>query len=219
MSAMRYYAYVSDAKVEMLYDQIPPKLRSRIVAELKLDIKVVSVSIRERESDATRYGKLGVVERYMERHVAVGSVAEPGPWFRGQLPLRSGLYRNAPGGLAYFGGSQAGVRLALIGSARHLIGSRPTIPEIGVSYSGVPALYDVLRHDELDAEPPPADSDRDDVQRTLEEVGEFASLLRGVPESCEFLARRLLSGRVADEGDRVSRVLLGTPLYVALADG
>jgi hypothetical protein len=213
MERVRYYAYVSDAKLDMLYDQIPAKIRSRLVAELKLDVKVVSLSLRERESDATRYGKLDVVESYLERHVDVGSIAEPAAWFRGRVSLRSGLYRNAPGGLAYFSGLDGGVRLALIGSARHLIGSQTSPAEIGLSYSGLPALFTILRRDEAS----PA-QEQDDEQRAVAEVREFADALGGLPEPSEFLARRLLHGPVADAGDGVTHVLLGTPLYVALAD-
>ena len=76
---MRYYSYVSDAKLDMLYDQIPSKSFSQIIAELKLDLKVVSVSLRRRHTDATRYGKLDVVESYIERNFDVGTVSDPTP--------------------------------------------------------------------------------------------------------------------------------------------
>ena len=35
---MRYYVYASAAKIDMLYSQIPQKLLTRIVGELKLDL-------------------------------------------------------------------------------------------------------------------------------------------------------------------------------------
>lgn len=218
---MRYYSYVSDAKLDMLYDQIPSRLLSRIVAELKLDIKVVSVSIRERQTDATRYGKLDVVESYIERNFDVGTVSNPAPWFKGQLNLRSGIYGNEPDGLLYFSGVQGDVLLALIGSAHHLIGHRIAPDAITVGYSRMPALFDVLRRSQAEAsrvedQNQLEEADTDDDQRALAEVRDFAEALRGVRESAEFLARRLLYGEVADAGAPVRAVLLGTPLYVAL---
>ena len=58
---MRYYVYVSDSKVDMLYSQMPSGLRDRIAAELKIDLKVVSVSVSGRRSEETRYSKLQLV--------------------------------------------------------------------------------------------------------------------------------------------------------------
>jgi Family of unknown function (DUF7019) len=209
---MRYYTYISDSKLDMLYDQIPAKIRSRIVTELKLDIKVVSLSIREQPSAATRYGKLGVVEKYIAQQLDVGSITAPAAWFRGRLSLRSGIYRNAPGGLAYFAGIDDGVELALIGSARHLVGSREAVSDITLSYSGMPALFRELRRDEESA------PSNEDEERVVAEVRDFAGELRGFPEPSEFLARRLLHRAVADMDSQVTHVLLGTPLYVALSD-
>jgi hypothetical protein len=36
---MRYYIYISDAKVDMLLSQIPHEQRNKIATELKLDFK------------------------------------------------------------------------------------------------------------------------------------------------------------------------------------
>lgn len=218
---MRYYTYVSDAKLDMLYDQIPSKLLSRIVAELKLDVKVISVSIRERQTDATRFGKLAVVESYIDRHFDVGTVSDPAPWFRGQLNLRSGVYGDEPSGLLYFSGMQDGVLVALIGSAHHLIGQRSAPSEIQVSYSRTPALFALLRRSPIDGsrtdgQNQTEETDADDDQRALAEVRDFAEAIRGVREPGEFLARRLLHGPVTDSEAPVKTVLLGTPLYVAL---
>lgn len=215
--AIRYYAYVSDAKLDMLYGQIPATLRSRLLAELKLDIKVVSLSVRERESDETRYGKLKIVEKYLEQNVGIGSVSEPATWFRGRLSLRSGLYRNAPdGGLAYFAGFHDGVRIALIGSARHLTGSKGPTAEIGFSYSGLPSLFTVLRQHETDGVSL-ADPNWDE-ERARMEIREFADALGGLPEPSEFLAKRLFFSPATKADAGMTHVLLGTPLYVALAD-
>jgi len=217
---VRYYSYISDAKLDMLYEQIPPKLLDRIAAELKLDIKVVSVSLKNDPSETTRYGKLNVVENYIERHFDVGTVAEPTPWFRGHLNMRSGIYGDYPHSLLYFSGRQEGVLVALIGSVHHLVGNSAAPPDIPVPYSRLPALFDLLRRSQPGGGSQRTDEDED--KRALSEVVEFAQALPGVREPCEFLARRLLHGPVTGSQPEASRpeakaILLGTPLYVALA--
>ncbi|CAL9286408.1 hypothetical protein SUDANB180_06426 [Streptomyces sp. enrichment culture] len=94
---MRYYVYVSGAKVEMLHAQIPQKLLSRLTAKAKVDLKVAGVSVqRPASQDAGLYERLDVVEDFLEREYDVGWMSsgaeeEPGSgfWFRGEagLPL------------------------------------------------------------------------------------------------------------------------------------
>lgn len=216
---MRYYAYASDAKIDMLYSQIPQKLLSRIVAELNLDVKVLAVSLSKRATDETLYSKLDVVERYLDNEVEVGSVIEPGTWFRGELPMRSGVWGQGPDGLLFFSGLQDGVLVALVGSAHHQIGQQGDPSAIRVSYSGLPALFSVLARGEPTAKPPNSQrfpSMPDDDESVIREVFDFADALAGVREPSEFLARRLLDGAVEDESGSVQRVLLGTPVYVVL---
>jgi hypothetical protein len=218
---VRYYVYASDAKIDMLFSQIPAKLLSRIVGELKLDLKVLSVSVRQRESEETLYGKLRVVETFVERELDVGSVAQSASWFRGEMPMRSGVWGGQPDGLAYFSGLQDGVLLALIGSAHHLLGQRSDPSAIRVSYSGLPVLVSMMAREEPDA---PSAQRRDEIAQmpdddhVIQEVFDFADALTGVRQPSEFLARRLLHGPVADPSGQVESVLLATPLYVALTE-
>jgi hypothetical protein len=219
---VRYYVYASDAKIDMLYSQIPPGLLSRLVGELKLDVKVLAVSLRKRETDETLYSKLGVVERYLHEEMEVGSTAEPATWFQGQMALRSGVWGGAADGLLYFGGLQDGVQVALIGSAHHKVGQRGDPSAIQVSYSGLPGLFSVLSRDEPSER---RESGRfvgsmpDDDESVVREVFDFATSLSGLPEPSEFLARRLLDRPVDDDTGPVRRVLVATPLYVALSEG
>jgi hypothetical protein len=225
---MRYYVYVSDAKIDMLYSQIPRKLLSRIVAELNLDFKVLGVAVRKRETDETLYSKLDVVERYLDDEIEVGSVTEPATWFGGELPLRSGVWEDGgPGGwearptLAFFSGLQDGVLVALIGSTHHLIGQQADPSAIQVSYSALPALFSVLARDAAgsrSADSRGFPSMPDDDRSVIREVFKFADAQTGVRQPSQFLARRLLHGPVEVENGTVQRVLLGTPLYVALTE-
>ena len=90
-----------------------------------------------------------------------------------------------------------------------------------MSYSRTPALFALLRRSSVDESRADdqnqfENTDEDDDKRALAEVHDFARALRGVRESREFLARRLLQGPVTDDEAPVRAVLLGTPLYVAL---
>jgi hypothetical protein len=89
---MKFYIYVSDAKLDMLFAQMPMPISKRIAADLSIDLKVVSVSLTHTPSDASRYSKLKVVTKYIEENEKVGSVGSPRAYFKGVLPMRWGPY-------------------------------------------------------------------------------------------------------------------------------
>jgi hypothetical protein len=237
VSSVRYYVYASDAKIDMLYSQIPPKLLNRFVGDLKLDIKLLAVSLRQRETDETLYSKLKVVERYLHQQENVGSTASSTPWFFDQMPLRSGVAFDR---MVYFSGQQAGQQVTLIGSAHHMIGSGPS--QFSASGSGLGSLADILLGQAEAADGDPHVPDVPDKRGSLswlvsaperdlellDLVFNWASDLKGLPEASAFLARRLLDFRVDSNfarersylriptDDSVQRVVIATPLYVAL---
>ncbi|WP_277819627.1 DUF7019 family protein, partial [Streptomyces silvensis] len=77
---MRYYLYVSSAKVDMLYEQIPPKLLKRLAVEAKVDLKVLSLAVQSPRTEATTYDRLNIVESYLEREFDVSWMSEPTAW-------------------------------------------------------------------------------------------------------------------------------------------
>lgn len=213
---MRYYLYVSDAKIDMLFEQIPQRLLKRLTKELKVDVKVISFTVKERVQDDTRFGRLNVVESYLWESFDVGSASDPATWFEDSLSLRSGVKHTTTGGLVYFGGLIHNTLVALIGSTQHLTGYGGTPKDIEVSYSNLPTLFSYLRRDDA-VMGKPQDDAADDA-RALHEVRDFTDALHGVRQPCRFIARRLLTGEIENpDGSRLN-VLLGTPLYVALDD-
>lgn len=225
---MRYYTYVSDDKIDMLYGQIPVKLLSKIVTELKLDIKVLSVSIKQRETDDTRYGKLEVVENYVKNHFDIGTVVDPTPWFCAKLDMRSGVYLDRSGhSLAHFSGEEDGTLLVLVGSTYHLIGEdRTKSNSMYVPMSNTRAVFSLAHSaskDEVWLNDRVGASDLALRSRIGEDAFTMMHLFGdptiGIPESCEFLARQLFSIRLDHErATPFSKLLVGTPLYVALAE-
>ncbi|WP_447040601.1 DUF7019 family protein [Streptomyces sp. DSM 118878] len=204
---MRYYLYVSGTKLDMLYEQIPPKLLKRLAVEAKVDLKVLSVAVQSPRADVTSYDKLDLVEAYLEREFDVSWMTEPRPWFRGDLELRVAGY-GSPEGPTFMTGRDGDTVIALIGSAHHLLGQRTAPETIQRSYSMLPSLFRLL--DDTPGRPHGRDAAHD--------VLEFAESLSEPPVYSEFLARRLLHGTATGRDGRQVDIVVGTPLYVAMAD-
>ena len=90
---LRYYLYISDSKLDMLFEQIDPSVLKRISAEVKVDLKLASLTLRGAESSGpTRIVKLRIVERYIDAHHNVGTIQTPGcEYFRGQMDMIWGV--------------------------------------------------------------------------------------------------------------------------------
>lgn len=111
---MKYYIYISDTKVDMLYPQIPKPLLKKIASSLNIDLKLfgaeLSIGAKGNPSNETRYVKVQIVSEYIEKHLDVGSVDAPSTYFKGKLPMRYGtLGRDA----IYFGGTNSHIILGL----------------------------------------------------------------------------------------------------------
>ena len=109
---VKYYIYVSDSKIDMLYPQI------------------VNLALKDSQSNQkTRYDKLNVIIKHIEKQYGVGTVDSPKEYFKGVLPMRWGPYGFVPPGesnnFIYFGGkTTSGTILGLGGSIHHLIGEQ-----------------------------------------------------------------------------------------------
>jgi hypothetical protein len=236
---VRYYLYVSDAKLEMLYAQMPARLRDKIATELKVDLKVIGATVSTKDRPETRYSKLDLVREYLTTHTQIGSVSNPESYFAGTVSMQWGLITGpASGRIVYFGGEEGNVVLGLAGSRHHVVGFQgegivDAPPSYGAGSSMMPYILEQLENNlaatlegetfadtspvvELEGADAFPDSDTRDAQ-ALKTVLYATRNLLGPRQSLEFLAKRLLTGRLAmPVGER--DVLLGTPLYVALAD-
>src|SRR5947209_3550855 len=82
---MRYYTYISDAKVDMLLTQVPKGLKQKIAAEVGFNLGVVSGKIAvEAQTLDTRVARLKVVEAYVRETEEVGSPSVPKTWIEGR---------------------------------------------------------------------------------------------------------------------------------------
>jgi hypothetical protein len=200
----------------MLFAQIPAGTRKRLAAELKFDLKVVSLSLREEPNDETRYSKLGAVERYLRDNEDVGTIDAPGVWFGGELPMIAGpldaIGSQAP--VAFFSGETATMMVGLGGSITHLIGaSTPPAGSYQFPSSALPTLLNVVKEqneseqvgDSLDEQPGGGSS--------FFALAMLVERRQGAYQNVEFLARRLMYTPA-----RPKSAVLGSPLYVAATD-
>lgn len=240
---IRYYLYVSDTKLDMLFEQIDQRLRKRISAELQVDLKLISVTVRNADNPAlTRAAKLCVVECFLDRYHHVGTIDEPGDeYFRGAVKMGWGwlghslspdpVTRNRPE-MVFFQGWHGHHTVGLAGSPKHVLGSGHSGEDVRWGYSSLrPYILKVL-HDHVASEPDVADSagrmtftgpfGNHGIGEALNNEWFFPEQRPGEAPRLEFLAVSLqqVTQRQArqDAGFGDARhTVLGTPLYVAVA--
>ncbi len=72
---MKYYVYISDAKVNMLLSQIPHDVKHKIAQELGIDIKIFKAMRKvESEYEEDRVSKLETVANYIREWGNLGTV-------------------------------------------------------------------------------------------------------------------------------------------------
>jgi hypothetical protein len=215
---VKYYLYVSDAKVDMLYAQIPQSLLDRLSAELKIDLKVVSLTIRPDAEPRTRYAKLRLVVEYLKRAEPFGWLVTPETYFQDTLPLTWGIV----GSTAVFVARRGSTLLGLTGSRHHLTGKGGAQGEFALdsfSHMIMPSLAASLVTIEEEKDPRFLELDPRSA------LAFVATHLKGSGQSLEFVARTLLHEDVSGhewgpayrETTRgVTHVLFASPLYVAM---
>ena len=201
--SFRYFVYISDAKVEMLLQQIDPGALRKRTTEIGADLKIFSAKRgAETLAGAERTARLERVVRYLTDFGDLGGVDEPGQFFWGLMPLRWGPTVGRDGfPMVYFGGRTERTVLGLGGSRAHVFGASGADQKLlPLSRSMLPSLLDGIA--------PAAGADGPAA------VHEATTALRGPEQNMEFIAKRLLH----EPGPDGTTVLLGSPLYVALVD-
>lgn len=201
--SFRYFVYISDAKVEMLLQQIDPGAMRKRTSELGVDLKFLKGKRgAETLAGAERTARLERVVRHLIDFGDLGGVDEPGQFFWGLMPLRWGPMVGKDGfPMVYFGGRTDKTVLGLGGSRAHVFGAPGGLePEAPLGRSMLPSLLNGITPT--------------DATDQMAAVHEATSTLRGPEQNMEFIAKRLLHG----PGPQDEHVLLGSPLYVALVD-
>lgn len=223
-SPVKYYVYISDTKVDMLYPQIPKPLLKRIASELNINLKLLGVElgagVKGNQSEETRYSKVKIVSKYIEEHLDVGTVEAPSTYFRGTLPMKLELINRNGGyvGAIFFAGVTNRTIIGLGGSAHHAISSSltpaPPSNDLGENPSSLHTLLRfLLREFERDVQSP-AEFGKP-LERKVESILLEISMSSIPSQQFEFLAKTLFQEPSSDQGQHI---VLGTPIYVALAD-
>jgi hypothetical protein len=225
---VKYYIYISDAKVDMLFLQVPHDIKKKVATEWKMDLKLLSASRRvETEGEDNRIARLETVVEFIRETGNLGTLDEPDEYIEDTAQVRWGTYGAAQSPIVYFCGKTERTQFALGGSVHHVIGNCRN--EVFSSASATPALYEFLGN-YLGV-----NDDRFEFNRQQRKFGEYEPLqaveiaaerLYGPMQGIEFMAKRLLfwqGGAWPDEipfpaarKEQEMTKLLATPLYVAM---
>lgn len=213
MNSVKDYVYISDTKVDLLYEQIATSDVAKTGAEYGIDIKVLKwVGKRETQRVITRMTKLNRVIEFLLRSEKMGTIHEPKQYFYGSLVMRWGiLEKNREPIMVLFTGETTKQTIVLGGSAKHVIGGAPA-GEVGSSsvYPSMVSGFWKFGDKDLDPIKEYAEEMRDD--EILHAVDFAVRTFKAPKQHLEFVATHHLSGRC----DRATLVL-GTPFYVATA--
>lgn len=208
MKQITYYLYISDTKVDMIFSQIPSQVREKISAELKIDLKLLSVTLGSSSAPLNRYSKTHFVASYLRKAVHVGTIDLPEEYFFGEIPMRWGVLGNR---LVYFQGSNLSTIVGLGGSKHHIVGEQRALEipnEKPWSTSTGGAILNQLCQVTLEER---AEADKFNFYKIIEAT----KLLKGPINKLEFLAKKLF---YQYDEKRNQYLLLGSPIYVALKD-
>jgi hypothetical protein len=219
--ALKSFIYLSRLKVDMLFDQLPEARLSRLATEFKGDLKVVGMSQTQEKTFESRAARLELVLSALDEDGEIGNLDNPLNYVTGELAMAWGLVepgeRNKrPEGTAasrefvMFAGTPDGRRvIGLIGSRAHLMGQEgESVYAAYTSPSTLRRIAEGMRGDEA------VPTDNAGEHEVFAAAGTAHQMALEYPaadkQRVEFVARTY---RLDDRG-----VLLGSPLYVALAD-
>ena len=215
----KVYLYVSDSKLDMLFEQIPKSVLKSISAEIEVNLRMVKVKLATAKDAAlVRADKLAIVERYIDKTFDVGTLQRVGReyYFRGHMPMRWGFIGSdqtarqaAPA--VVFKSSEGQYTLVLAGSRRNVLASVGDLHEIR-SATSLPDIAKVLSEYDHDSTSP---NNLGDSDQQIFDDAEFLQL-SGPTQSVEFLATAWGEGDV-QSGNSHRHIVIGSPWYVAVA--
>ncbi len=211
---MKYYLYVSDAKVDMLLQQIEKHGAKEVKSHLKIDWKIFKTG-REWKSDIEpqRIERLETVVSYLRRYGRVGTFEEPDDY----IDDVADMTQWGDPTVALFLGSSGETIFTLAGSATHLI-QGSSAPEGLTGFTSLNMILSWLSKREKKLNIGDKDSAWTEmIFRFWHQMPQFQPSQR-----LEVFAKTLFYDPAAKQSrssERTNRVVLATPLYVAMSDG
>jgi len=208
---VKNYLYISDVKVDLLYEQISSSAVQTTSTEFGVDLKFLKwVGKRETEKHITRTAKLERIVEFIRNSKKVGTVDEPSTYFAGEMDMKWGTFMGA---MALYIGETEKTAVLLGGSIKHIIGESPSGSAPG---SMLPSIFDTLLKSseaKKDQSFEPSDSGDPTSQTDVGQALRVARLFRAPVQRLEFLARRYVVESVDGK-----RVVIGSPYFIALVD-
>lgn len=153
VSELKHYLYRSDAKIEMLYQQLSDKRISKVTWEAKIGLDSNSISRKsERLNDFDATDKMKAVVNQLFEQGQIGLLDQEGlPYLYATMTMRWGMYNDLgerpaeDPPLVYFSGLSKGVLVGLGGSSRHVIGMYGSTHRITICDANARPLA-IVRH-------------------------------------------------------------------------
>jgi len=199
----RYFVYLSEPKIDMLYPQIPSRLLGSLEAEIKASVGLAQATIKAGLPDrGDLYTRASVVSRYLEKHDQVGSIDQPAQYVRGHANFSYGIPFQYLADLAFFGAITGTGKVGLIGSPESMIGAvQRNETEHSVFYYTLAFLRQLADQE--------AAGDSELPYFGYSEAFDIAMKACKLKVNAEFLAKVI---------HHEPGLLLATPLYVAATD-
>ena len=102
---MKYYLYISDAKIDMLYPQVPHPVKEKVATQFGFDLKFVAASRRtEADREENRISRLEVVTQFIREFGNLGSLSRTDDYVEDVMSMRTTCFPNRDPMFVYFGG-------------------------------------------------------------------------------------------------------------------
>ena len=217
---MKYYLYISDSKVDNLFQGLPLEKRKIIESEISANIAVLKATRKEkRNAYEDSIDRLNVIVRHLSAANKIGTIDEPASWIKAECEVFI-KQEESNKNTIFFLGETKYTCFALGGSSHHLIGDSKN-PDTYESMSFSPRLVKVLEN-HLDN--PLIFSNSDSLiekamsARVSQGKRAWAQQIDAMLKSensdsyfVGFIAKKLLIATYAER-----TYILATPLYVAM---
>jgi len=129
---LKYYEYVSDTKINMLYSQIKPTSNIDREHQLKGSLGVIQSTVKSKRTTITpdsSIGKIPFVESHLKKNKLVGDLGSNKKYVSGKLKLRHIINKSSDeaNDIAFWGGVYEGITFAMVGSIGSLIGYKDSV--------------------------------------------------------------------------------------------
>ena len=207
MQPMKYYLYISEAKVEMLLAQIPHDRKKKVASELGIDVKLMKASRKtETEHEESRVSRMESVVSFIRKNIEIGSIDEPAEYVHDIQSI--GVLADPDG--VYFCGATTKTTFALVGRSQPVEGAT-SLDWMTTYFLKGRLLFEMMKGTNYNLDGP---------SYAAKAMTHFVKDQALASRQLEVFAKRLFfdpSHRKHPNG-RIEQLFIGTPLYVAMID-